>query len=116
MANLCKTSMTATAIRCAELSDEAMAVIVSTACVIDFCFLSDAMKSLPRLTWLRKGSSVPNGTITAKLSADQGNVLRGERSEDEIDVLDWLGGTSSAIVTEEVIGLGRTIIFREDRA
>ena len=66
MAGLCKTSLTATAICCAALTDDAVAVIVSTANVIDFCFLSDAMKSLPQLTWLRKGSSVPNGTVTAR--------------------------------------------------
>jgi hypothetical protein len=107
MARLCKTSLTATAIRCAELSEDAVAVIVSTGNIIDFCFLSDAMKSLPQLTWLRKGSLVPTGTITARLNADQSNVLRGERQEDEIDVLDWLGGTRSATVIEEVIGLGR---------
>jgi IrrE N-terminal-like domain len=107
MAGLCKTSLTATAIRCAELTDDAVAVIVSTANMIDFCFLSDTMKTLPQLTWLRKGSSVPKGTITARFNVDPGNVLRGERSEDEIDVLDWLGGTRSAIVTEEVIGLGQ---------
>jgi hypothetical protein len=27
--------------------------------------------------------------------------------ENELDVLDWLGGTKSAIVTEDVVGLGR---------
>ncbi|MFX6258655.1 hypothetical protein ABTF80_21615, partial [Acinetobacter baumannii] len=33
-------------------------------------------------------------------------VLRSERAGNEIDVLDWLGGRRSSIVTEEVIGLG----------
>lgn len=107
MAGLCKTSLTATAIRCAELSDDAFAVVISTGNVIDFCILSDAMKSLPQLTWLRKGSPVPKGTATTKLNSDPASVLRGERSENEIDVADWLGGTKSALVTEEVVGLGR---------
>ena len=99
--------MTATAIRCSELSGDADAVIVSTGNVIDYCILSEAMKSLRELTWLRKGSPVPSNTETARMNADPANVLRGERASAEIDVLDWLGGTQSAIVTEDVIGIGR---------
>ena len=53
MADLCETSLTATAIRYAELSSDAVAVIVSMGKVIDYCIMSDAMKSLPQLTWLR---------------------------------------------------------------
>jgi hypothetical protein len=64
------------------------------------------VKSLPQLTWLRKGSPVPACTQTAQLNADPGNVQRGQRLESDIDVLDWLGGVT-AIVTEEVVGLGR---------
>jgi hypothetical protein len=107
MAALCKTSLTAAAIRCAELSDDALAVIISTGNSIDYCFLSNAMKSLPQLTWLRKGSPVPKSTATARLNVDPSNVSRGDRSVSDVDVWDWLGGTNSSIVTEEVVGLGR---------
>jgi IrrE N-terminal-like domain len=107
MAGLCRTSLTATAIRCAELSCDAVAVIVSTGNIIDFCFLSEAMKSLPQLTWLRNGSPVPSNTGTARLNADPRSILRGERAVSDIDVMDWLGGTKSGIVTEEAVGLGR---------
>ena len=47
----------------AAVTDDAVAVIVSTGGVIDYCFLSDAMKSLPELKWLRKGSPLPGGTV-----------------------------------------------------
>jgi hypothetical protein len=107
MAGLCETSLTATAIRYAELSNDAVAVIVSTGKVIDYCIMSDAMKTLPQLTWLRKGSPVPGNTETGRLNANPHSVLEGERASAEIDVIDWLGGTHSAIVTEDVIGLGR---------
>src|SRR5262249_49745008 len=107
MAGLCNTSLAATAIRCAELSEDAIAVIISTGTVINFCRLSDAMKSLPQLTWLRKGSPVPQGTATARLNADPAGISRGARTAGDLDVLDWLGGTKSAIVNEEVVGLGR---------
>jgi hypothetical protein len=49
----CRTSLTATAIRYAELTDDAVAVIISTGQTIDYCLLSEAMKSLPQLSWLR---------------------------------------------------------------
>lgn len=103
----CKTSLTATAIRYAELTDDAVAVILSTGRTIDYCILSEAMKSLPDLTWLKRGSQVPAKTATARFNADNSQVLRAEREEDEIDILDWLGGKRSSMVTEEVVGLGR---------
>lgn len=107
IAALCQTSLTATAIRYAELTDAAAAVIMSTGGVIDYCFLSDAMKSLPKLDWLRKGSPLPAGTTTALLAAQSGRVLAGDRVDDEIDVRDWLGGLKSAPVSEESVGLGQ---------
>ncbi|MDK1389519.1 ImmA/IrrE family metallo-endopeptidase [Sinorhizobium sp. 8-89] len=107
VAEVCLTSHTATAIRFAELSDMAVAVIMSTGGVIDYCFLSDAMKSLPKLAWLRKGTSLPAGTATTDLARAPARVLAGERVDDTVDVRDWLGGEKRAFVTEESIGLGK---------
>jgi len=107
MTELCLTSHTSTAIRFAELTDAAMAVIVSTGDKIDYCFMSEAMKSLPNLDWIRKGSLLPKGTATARLAACPNKVLAGDRVADEVDVRDWLGGTTSAAVSEESVGLGR---------
>lgn len=106
VAGLCKTSLTATAIRYAELTDAAVAIVISTGSTIDFCFMSDAIKSLPQLSWLRKGTPVPQGTATAKLNADPRRVADGDRDEDDIDVTDWLGGSRSARAVEQVVGLG----------
>lgn len=107
LAELCRTSLTATANRYAELSDDAVAVIISTRGIVDYCFLSESMRSLPDLTWPRKGSPVPKGTVTADIGADTSRVLCAERGEAEADVMDWLGGRRSMTVTEEVVGLGR---------
>ena len=107
MASLCCTSLTATAIRYAELTDDAVAVVLSTGKTIDYCFLSDTMKSLPQLTWLRKGSPVPPGTATAQFNVDPQRIADADRTETDIDIMDWLGGTRSVKTTEEVIGLGR---------
>lgn len=107
MAGLCRTSLTATGIRSAELSRDAVAVIISTGSTIDFCFMSDAMKSLPQLSWLKKGTPVPAGTATARFNADRARVAEAQRESAEIDVQDWLGGIRSVKITEDVVGLGR---------
>ena len=75
--------------------------------MIDYCFLSEAMKSLPKLDWLRKGSLLPERTETARLAAQREAVLAKERVADEVDVRKWLGGTRRTIVSEESIGLGQ---------
>ena len=95
IAGLCKASLPAAGIRCAEITDHPIAVIVSTGPVIDYCILSTAMKSLPDLTWLRRGSPVPPCTATAQLNGRAHAVLNGERAAEETDCLDWLGGSRS---------------------
>ncbi len=106
VAGLCRTSLTAAAIRYAELSEDAVAVVISTGRTIDYCCLSDLMKSLPRLSWLKKGTSVPQGTATAKFNTNPGRIANAEHTEADIDIMDWLGGRKSVPATEEVIGLG----------
>ena len=106
VAALCGTSLTATAIRYAELTDDAVAVVVSTGRRIDYCCLSATMKSLPQITWPRRGSAVPRGTATAQLSSDPARIARADRAEAGIDIVDWLDGTRSVDGIEEVIGLG----------
>lgn len=106
VANLCVTSRTATAIRFAELTESAVAVIMSTDGIIDYCFMSEAMKSLPKLDYLRKGTRLPAGTATARLASDAARVRSGDRVADETDVRDWLGGVTKAAASEEAVGLG----------
>ena len=106
MAKLCRTSLTATAIRYAELSDDAVAVVLSTGSTIDYCRMSETIKSLRELSWLKKGSLVPMNTATARLNKNPDCVARSDRAVEEIDVMDWLGGIRSVKALEEVIGLG----------
>ena len=105
-AERCRTSLAATAIRYAELSDDAVAVVMSTGKTINYCFLSDTIKSLPQLTWLRKGTPVPAQTATARFNADPSRVANADHAEADIDIMDWLGGTRSVEAVEEIIGLG----------
>ena len=106
LTKLCKTSLTATAIRYAELTEDAVAIVISTGPTIDFCFMSETIKSLPHLSWLRKGTPVPPGTATAKLNANARRVAEGERDEADIDLMDWLNGSRSVSAVEQVVGLG----------
>lgn len=106
LAGVCQTSLTATAIRYAELTKDAVAVVMSTGLSIDFCFLSDTMKSLRQLTWLRRGASVPRNTVTAQISGNPQRVAQGDRADAEIDITDWLGGVRSVPAVEQAIGLG----------
>ena len=106
VADLCLTSLTATAIRYAEVSDDAVAVVVSSGTAIDYCRLSETMKALPQISWLRKGSPIPLGTATAGFNADPKNIADANRVEAEVDILDWLGGSKSALAREEIVGLG----------
>jgi hypothetical protein len=106
LAALCKTSLTATAIRYAELTDDAVAIVISTGLLIDFCFMSDTIKALPQLSWLRKGTPLPRDTATAEINAIARRVADGERAEAEIDIMDWLGGARSVKAIEQVVGLG----------
>jgi hypothetical protein len=106
LAGLCRTSLTATAIRCAELTDDAVAIVISTGPIIEFCFMSDTIKALPQLSWLCKGTPLPRGTATAQLNASARRIADGARAEAEIDIMDWLGGARSVKATEQVVGLG----------
>lgn len=106
LADSCQTSLTATAIRYAELSEHAVACVISTGPLIDFCFMSDRMKSRKEIAWLRKGTPVPTGTLTADINANSQRVASGARGAREVDLADWLGGAGRVVVVEEVIGLG----------
>lgn len=102
----CMTSLTATAIRYAELTRAAAAVIVTTGQHVDYCRLSDNIKSLKGLNWIKKGTPVPAQTETARFNASPDLIVRAERSATEIDIRTWLGGDRRVNALEEVIGLG----------
>lgn len=106
ISDICMTSLEATAIRYAELSEDAIAVVLSTGDKIDYCCLSDGMKSLRSLSWLKRGEPVPINTATSAFNADSNRILSADRDEKEIDLLDWLGGDRSVLTLEEVVGLG----------
>ncbi len=102
----CETSLTATAIRYNSLTRDGVAVIMSHGDVIEWCFMSDALKQAKGITYLRKGTPLPTGTATANFNADPGNVASGNRVSGDCLLNDWMDGERSHRVREEVVGLG----------
>ena len=107
LADLCRTSLTATAIRYAELTGESVAVVMSTGLQVDFCRMSETMKSKGHFDWIKRADPVPRNTATYRFNSDVDRIARAERDVCDIDIVEWLGGDRSIPGIEEVIGLGR---------
>ena len=106
LAQLCGTSLTATAIRYAQTTPELVAIVVSIGERVDYCFISDKLKEYPGLTWLKKGESIPRGTKTRVFNQDKNNVRLAKEDANTIDLSAWFGGKTKGELYEEVIGLG----------
>jgi hypothetical protein len=108
----CKTSLPATAIRYSQRSPEATAIIVSIGNEIDYCFMSDTLREVKGLEWIKKGTPLPKSSATKRLNGDAAKVAGGERMDASGAMQDWFGGKLRAEVYEEAIGLrsyGRTL-------
>lgn len=106
LASLCGTSLTATAIRYAQRSPEPVAIVVTIGNKVDYCFMSDGLKEYPGLTWIKKGSNVPSGSVAYTFNQNSDNVLQAKEEPGEVDLATWFGGEIEGELYEEVIGLG----------
>lgn len=105
LADVCKTSLTATAIRYAELSEYPIAVIISSGKCIEFAVISEALEEVNGIHHFQSGEAVPPGTATAKiLSKINGDTQ--EQLDESGDLQDWFEETRSHEVNESAIGLG----------
>jgi hypothetical protein len=106
LANLCVTSLTATAIRFAKLCDEPVAVVCSVGDRVQFAFMSKPLQDLRGLTWIRKDSGLPLGTATANFNKNEDNVRKGKRLVSTSSLDTWFDDGNTAELNEEVVGLG----------
>lgn len=118
LAKLCKTSITSTAIRFTQFTDEAVAVIVSSGRQIDYCFMSDQIRDLRGITWIKKGDTLPNGT-TLDFNGDASNIEEARQEEGSCYLDDWFDGAPQVEVNEDVVGLGSygktlTVLFTDE--
>jgi hypothetical protein len=102
----CETSLIATAIRYQQLTHEAVAVIQSQGNRIEFCCMSDRMRTLRPKRWPRKGDFLPRRSKTYRLNQDPASVAASERVSGETDGTDWFGGFADIELFEEAVGLG----------
>lgn len=119
LAALCVTSITATAIRVAEFSEDPVAVVVGSGGAVDFCCMSDAIRQKQGLTWLKSGDSIPVGSVTAKFHANHENIAAGRKAGGFTTLDEWFEGAPRLEMKEDVVGLGHygkalTVLFTKE--
>ena len=107
MATLCRTSLTATAIRYAELNERPVGVVVSTAGAVEWSCLSRSFYKAFSERGPARGTKVPQGTATASIACNPEKVARSTRVSRLGDLSDWSDSGGEREITEDVIGLGR---------
>jgi hypothetical protein len=103
----CNTSLTATAIRYAQRTPDPIAIIVSEEQIAHYCFMSDELRGLQGLTWIKKGSRLPKNTVTSRFNSAPKNILNCNKADGASTLLDWFGCVFQYEIFEEVIGLGQ---------
>ncbi len=106
LTGLCATSLTATAIRYAQHTDDVVAVIVSAGKKIKFCVMSKALKEVAGGNRVSKSEPLPPGTPTHSFNADPERVARAECTSGVSELQDWIGGRHRVEMDEDVVGLG----------
>lgn len=106
LAGVCKTSLTASAIRYAELTDAAIAIVISSGCSVDYCFASQVMRRAKGYRQLKKGMVLPRDSLTRAFNQDISNIEATKRDTDDTDAMDWFHTDAEIDATEEVVGLG----------
>lgn len=119
LAELCKTSITATAIRFANYTDDALAVIVSCGNRVEYCFLSARIKDIKGLQWLKKGDLIAPRSRTADFNKQPVNVSSAKQEEGCSWLDDWFEGAPQIEMNEDVVGLGSygktlTVLFTDE--
>lgn len=102
----CKTSLTASAIRYAELTDAAVAVILSSGTGIDYCFASETLRRATGYRHLKKGAALPAGSATRDFNRTAKRVTSAEEVSDVTDLNIWFHTDDEFDASEEIIGLG----------
>lgn len=118
MRSICRTSITATAIRYATLAEDPVAIIVSERQTIRYCFMSECLREIQGLEWLGKRMPVPRDSATAAFNQNSDNVRLGKQVEGSSSLDSWFSGAPDAEMQEDVVGLGRygctlTVLFSD---
>lgn len=107
MADLCNTSLTATAIRYAELTDNFIIVVISSNCKVDFCCFSQKAWRIKNKEIPKKGWPILKNTATEIMFREPLRIQKAERDSMQSVLSDWIECDISKGVIEEVKGLGK---------
>lgn len=69
--------------------------------------MSEGLKETKGISWIKKGTSIPDGTVTAAFNARPQSIRSGERDGGDGRLNDWMGGERIYRVHEDVVGLGQ---------
>ena len=100
LATLCKTSLHATAIRYTQCTRDPVAIVISRGGIIDHCFMSEALKAIDGIDWLKKREGVPRRTATFTFNQVPDNIKHGVRVEETSNLQNWFGGKRSIEIGE----------------
>ena len=119
LSQLCVTSLSATAIRLADFSENPMAVIVSGDGIVSFACLSPSLRERQGLTWLKRGDPVPMDSATARFQKNSSSISNLGRQQSTSMLDDWFDGAPRIEMNEDVIGLGNygktlTVLFTDE--
>lgn len=101
-----ETSLTASAIRYARLTDAAVAIIVSSNSSIEYCFVSEAMRRARGFQYPKKGTVLPQGSATREFNQNLQAVASAMENANDTDLCTWFHTDDEVEASEEVIGLG----------
>jgi Zn-dependent peptidase ImmA (M78 family) len=107
LSKLCNTSLTASALRFVDLTENFMIVIISTNNIVDYCKISKKVWNLKDIFIPKHGQKIPPNTVTEKIYNNSDNTGSMNRLSGDVDISDWLETEKSYYATEEVIRLGK---------
>ena len=84
-----------------------VAIIVSRGGIIDHCLMSETLRQLNGIDWIKKREGVPRNTATFAFNQIPTNVERGMRVEETSNLQHWFGGKRRIEISEDLVGLGR---------
>ena len=68
--------------------------------------MSDALRDVDGIDWIRKREALPRNTPTFSFNQDPGKVQQSTQLEATSNFRDWFGGRRDIEIREDVIGLG----------
>ena len=106
LANICETSLTATAIRYTQRTPDVIAILISEGKTIRYCFMSDELREIKGLSWIKRNTPLPRASATYSFNMDSTNTKSGSFVEALTDFAIWFGASTPFELYEEVKGLG----------